>query len=136
MGDFNRDGKLDIVTGNTTANNVAFFKGNGDNTFATSVESPSLNFPDSIVAGDFNGDGILDIAGVAPNFNSVEVTLGLGDGTFGTLQQRAAGQFTVKTQPWAVAAGDFNETVTLDIVTANTYHQVNLNSPAYQMRVF
>ncbi len=134
VGDFNRDGKLDIVTGNTTANNIAFFKGNGDNTFATSVESPSLNFPDSIVAGDFNGDGILDIAGVAPNFNAVEVTLGLGDGTFGTLQQRAAGQFTVKTQPWALAAGDFNGDGALDIVTANTYHQVNLNSPAYQNR--
>lgn len=134
VGDFNRDGKLDIVVGNTTANNVSFFKGNGDNTFATSVESPSLNFPDSIVAGDFNGDGILDIAGVAPNFNAVEVTLGVGDGTFGTVQQRAAGQFAAKTQPWALAAGDFNGDGTLDIVTANTYHQVNLNSPAYQSR--
>ncbi len=134
VGDFNRDGNLDIVTGNTTANNISFFAGNGDNTFNASVESPSLNFPDSIVAGDFNGDGILDIAGVAPNFNAVEVTLGVGDGTFGTIQQRAAGQFAAKTQPWALAAGDFNGDGTLDIVTANTYHQVNLNSPAYQSR--
>ncbi|MHB1935102.1 MAG: FG-GAP-like repeat-containing protein [Acidobacteriaceae bacterium] len=134
VGDFNRDGKLDIVVGNTSANNISFFAGNGDNTFAAGVTSPSLNFPDSIAAGDFNGDGILDIAGVAPNFNAVEVTLGKGDGTFGTFQQRSAGQFTVRTQPWALAVGDFNNDGQLDIVTANTFHQVNIASPAYQAR--
>ena len=134
VGDFNRDGKLDIVVGNSIANNISFFAGNGNNTFAGNMTSPSLNFPDSIVAGDFNGDGILDIAGVAPNFNSVEITLGVGDGTFGTFQQRGAGQFTAKTQPWALAAGDFNNDGQLDIVTANTFHQVNIASPAYQSR--
>ena len=134
VGDFNRDGKLDIVVGNTTANNISFFKGNGDNTFAASVESPSLNFPDSIVAGDFNGDGILDIAGVAPNFNAVELTLGVGDGTFGSISQRAAGQLTAKTQPWALAVGDFNGDGTLDIVTANTDHLVNITTPSDQTR--
>lgn len=134
VGDFNRDGKLDIVVGNTIANNISFFAGVGNNTFAAGVTSPSLNFPDSIAAGDFNGDGILDIVGVAANFNSVEMTLGVGDGTFGTFQQRAAGQFTAKTQPWALAVGDFNNDGQLDIVTANTFHQVNIASPAYQAR--
>ena len=134
VGDFNRDGKLDIVVGNTIANNISFFAGNGNNTFAANVTSPSLNFPDSIAAGDFNGDGILDIVGVAPNFNAVELTLGVGDGTFGTLSQRAAGEFSATKQPWAVAVGDFNNDGQLDIVTANTYNQVNLASPAYQQR--
>ena len=134
VGDFNRDGKLDIVVGNTTANDIYFFAGNGNNTFLAGVESPSLNFPDSIAAGDFNGDGILDIVGVAPNYNAVELTLGKGDGTFGTIQQRAAGQFGATTQPWAVAVGDFNNDGKPDIVTANTFHQVNIASPAYQSR--
>ena len=134
VGDFNRDNKLDIVVGNSTANDVYFFGGNGNNTFNAGVMSPSLNFPDSIVAGDFNGDGILDIAGVAPNFNAVELTLGVGDGTFGTFQQRAAGQFPATKQPWAIASGDFNNDGQLDIVTANTYNQVNITIPAYQQR--
>ena len=134
MGDFNRDGKLDIVVGNTTANDIYFFAGAGNNTFGAGVESPSLNFPDSIAAGDFNGDGILDIVGVAPNFNAVDLTLGVGDGSFGTFPQRSAGEFPATKQPWAVAVGDFNNDGQLDIVTANTYHPVNIASPAYQAR--
>jgi hypothetical protein len=134
VGDFNRDNKLDIVVGNSTANDVYFFGGNGNNTFNAGVMSPSLNFPDSIAAGDVNGDGILDIVGVAPNFNDVVVTLGVGDGTFGTFQQRSAGEFPATKQPWAVALGDFNNDGQLDIVSANTYNQVNITIPAYQQR--
>ena len=130
IGDFNRDGNLDIVTGNSIANDVSFFGGNGDGSFKAGVMSPSLNFPDSIVAGDVNGDGILDIVGVAPNYNEVVVTLGKGDGTFGTFYQRA--EFASGQQPWAVALADFNLDGKLDIATANTVNRVNLTIPAYQ----
>lgn len=130
MADFNRDGNLDIVTGNSIANDVSFFGGHGDGTFSAGVISPSLNFPDSIAAGDVNGDGILDLVAVAANFQQVVVTLGKGDGTFGNFYQRV--EFAAGQQPWAVALGDFNQDNKLDIVTANTVHQVNLTIPAYQ----
>jgi hypothetical protein len=127
MGDFNRDGILDIVTGNSIGNNVSFFAGNGSGGFGSAVNSASLNFPDSIAAGDVNGDGILDLVTVAPNFNQVAILLGKGDGTFGQRVEFSAGQ-----QPWAVAVGDFNLDGKLDIVTANTVNRVNLTIPAYQ----
>lgn len=130
VGDFNRDGYLDIVTGNSIANDVSFFAGHGDGTFSAGVISPSLNFPDSIAAGDVNGDGILDIVGVAPNYNQVVVTLGNGDGTFGTFYQRT--EYASGQQPWAVALADFNRDGKLDIATANTVNRVNLTIPAYQ----
>ncbi|MGB8477949.1 MAG: FG-GAP-like repeat-containing protein [Acidobacteriaceae bacterium] len=127
MGDFNRDGILDIVTGNSTANDVSFFGGNGDGSFKPAVNSFALNFPESIAAGDVNGDGILDLVTVAPNFNQVAILLGKGDGTFGQRVEFASGQ-----QPWAVALADFNLDGKLDIVTANTVNRVNLTVPAYQ----
>ena len=127
MGDFNRDGNLDIVTGNATANNVSFFGGNGNGTFNTAVDSFALNFPDSIAAGDVNDDGILDLVTVAPNFNQVAILLGKGDGTFQQRVEFAAGQ-----QPWAVALADFDKDGKIDIVTANTVNRVNLTIPAYQ----
>ncbi len=129
VGDFNRDGNLDIVTGNSIANNVSFFGGNGDGTFRPAVDSFALNFPDSIAAGDINGDGILDLVTVAANFNQVAVLLGKGDGTFQPRFEFAAGQ-----QPWATALGDFNLDGKLDIVTANTVKRVNITTPAKQVQ--
>lgn len=127
MGDFNRDGNLDIVTGNSTANDVSFFSGRGDGSFKIAVNSFALNFPSSIAAGDVNGDGIPDLVTVAANFNQVAVLLGKGDGTFLQRVEFASGQ-----QPWAVALADFNRDGKLDIVTANTVNRVNLTIPAYQ----
>ena len=129
LGDFNRDGTLDIVTGNSVANDVSFFAGIGDGTFKAGVTSFALNFPVSIAAGDVNGDGILDLTTVAPNFNQVAMLLGKGDGTF--LQRT---EFAAGTQPWAAALADFNYDGKLDIALANTVNRVNLATPAKQIQ--
>jgi hypothetical protein len=130
LGDFNRDGNLDIVTGNAISNNVSFFAGDGGGSFnPNGVTSFALNFPVSIAAGDVNGDGILDLVTVAPNFNQVAILLGKGDGTFLPRMEFATGQ-----QPWATALADFNYDGKLDIALANTVNRVNLSTPAKQIQ--
>jgi len=83
VGDFNGDGRMDVVTGNNdTANTVSVLLGKGDGTFAPHVDYPSGGAPSGIAVGDFNGDGKLDIV-VVYGFNDarVAVLLGNGDGT-------------------------------------------------------
>ncbi len=141
VGDFNRDGNLDIATGNTTSNNIAIFLGNGNGTFNVSLV-PTLNFPVSLAVGDMNGDGIPDLVNVDPNYNVVTVLLGKGDGTF---EPRGPLQFPTNTytnnskttenpgqEPWGVALADFNNDGKLDIVTADTIQQYNLTRPYTQ----
>jgi hypothetical protein len=80
-GDFNGDGKKDLVSGTGV-----IFLGSGDGTFAlqsTRVFSDIVTNSSAFVqlaAGDFNKDGKLDLAGGSGN--SIYIFLGNGDGTF------------------------------------------------------
>lgn len=88
-GDFNGDGKLDIVTRNTSTSAIALSFGNGDGTFQ--APSSQVATATSVLTGDFNGDGKLDMAAVSGS--GISILLGNGDGTFsssGTTLQAAA----------------------------------------------
>ncbi len=86
VGDFNGDGKLDLITGDCCVTYV--YLGNGDGTFNL---SQTYDFGGIIrLAGDFNGDGKLDMViyeDAQPA--ALSVALGNGDGTFQALQQIA-----------------------------------------------
>jgi hypothetical protein len=122
VGDFNADGKLDVVMSSTgtaviPASGIVVSLGNGEGTFTPASGSPislgkSLS---AIVAGDFNGDGKLDIAVTDATANAVLVLLGNGDGTFG-----APTTIPVGTQPEAIIVGDFNNDGKLDLAVANS----------------
>src|SRR5207245_9264938 len=60
VGDFNGDGKADLVTINTTQ--VSVLPGNGDGTFGAAQTTTVGSGLRSVAAGDFNGDGRLDLA--------------------------------------------------------------------------
>jgi hypothetical protein len=83
VGDFNQDGKLDLIGDYGLGFSV--FLGNGDGTFRHLSNTPGI-FGSNMVAGDFNGDGRLDLAVMSLINNGSEYALytflGNGDGTF------------------------------------------------------
>src|SRR5437773_1829662 len=64
VGDFNRDGKLDLVEANFSTGNVTILLGNGNGTFQPALEFVGAGSPNpsSLAVGDFIGHGRLDVA--------------------------------------------------------------------------
>ncbi len=92
-GDFNGDGKPDIVVANVAAKTIAVYLGKGDGTFPNMVASPLPNFDfpaiDSLTAADFDDDDKLDLAvefGAGTQFTTVLLS-GQGNGAFAIAQQ-------------------------------------------------
>jgi hypothetical protein len=104
VGDFNGDGKPDVVAGVSSGTSVLL--GNGDGTFQAARNS-ALTLGSYIAAADVNGDGKLDLL---TNYDGVSVLLGNGDGTF------RAGPTTANPLVSATAVGDFNGDGKLDVI--------------------
>lgn len=125
LGDFNHDGKLDLVVvgsntvGSTTTGYVAVLLGDGTGNFTFPLGNPTIT---SFVGGyltvaDFNKDGNLDLAVVAES-NQVYVLLGEGNGNFRASPQ---GPITVGQNPDAIVQGDFNGDGNIDLAVANWF---------------
>jgi hypothetical protein len=96
-GDFNGDGKIDLLLAGEDSNflgKLVFLAGNGDGTFqapiVSSLGSSSLEDVENIATADFTGDGKLDVV-VSINLFTVQTGVGAakilfakgnGDGTF------------------------------------------------------
>ena len=61
-GDFNGDGKQDIIAANGRDSTISLLLGNGDGTFHQPLRYAPGGDPQAIATADFNGDGLPDIA--------------------------------------------------------------------------
>jgi hypothetical protein len=114
IGDFNRDGKIDLATSNFVSDNISVLLGDGTGGFSAASNFPAGDGPSSLVTGDFNADGTADLVIANNNSTDVSVLLGVGSGGFGAATSVTTGDF-----PEAVTTGDFNRDGKTDIAVAN-----------------
>ena len=118
-GDFNGDGKIDLITGQTESKDLSVLMGNGDGTFQKAVSYPAGGAVGGIVAADFNGDGKLDLAVSNQSPGSLSILLGHGDGTFGAASTQSLGMALV-----GITTADFNGDGKPDLAIADNNNTV------------
>jgi hypothetical protein len=104
VGDFNGDGKPDILAPDGTLN-----LGNGDGTFTLGTPVSTSATGGILAVADFNGDGKLDV--LAQGTGTLLVLLGNGDGTFQPAISTASGASLM-----SVAAVDLNGDGKADVI--------------------
>ncbi|HEU0176203.1 MAG TPA: VCBS repeat-containing protein [Blastocatellia bacterium] len=114
-GDFNGDGRPDLVTASPNTNSVTVFLGNGDGAFSQLKDIPVGRSPLAVAVGDMNGDGFADIVSANASSSNVSILLGNGLGGF-----QAAFNFAVAGNPSSLTLGDFNNDRRLDVAVTNT----------------
>src|SRR5262245_43399633 len=114
-GEFNGDGRPDLVTVSSSNNNVSVFLGNGDGTFMLQGDIPVGRSPIAVTVADMNGDGFADIGTANSSSGNVSMLLGNGSGGF-----QAAFNFTVIGNPSSLTLGDFNKDGRIDVAVTST----------------
>lgn len=114
-GDYNGDGKVDLVVSSSSTLYVLPLAGDGTGAFtAGTIRTVGGNSSD-IALFDMDGDGKLDLVTANFSTNSVTVSLGAGNGTFSNpLNQNAS------TRPGGLFVTDLDGDKKLDVVVANT----------------
>ncbi|HYW47857.1 MAG TPA: FG-GAP-like repeat-containing protein [Bryobacteraceae bacterium] len=134
-GDFDGDGKIDLMVFDGYNSGFYLLRGNGDGTFqaASKVASASGYQPLYLASGDFNKDGKLDLA-VENDDGTVVILLNAGGGSFPTQSRYVAG--TPRSLGAGMFAMDFNDDGNLDLVFASGHPDVLYPGSLYATVLF
>jgi hypothetical protein len=120
VGDFDRDGNLDLATAGDQ--DVRVLMGDGTGQFGAPTSIPLTGFSPSVAVGDFTGDGLMDLGVVTNEYPGVYIafaSIHAGDGAGHFANPRTVfigtGQFT------AATTVDLDGDGADDLATANSY---------------
>ncbi|MFZ4058299.1 MAG: FG-GAP-like repeat-containing protein [Ferruginibacter sp.] len=132
VGDFNGDGKQDMIALCTTDSVLQVRLGDGAGNFGNIISTPIPRYATEMVLADFNADGKLDIAIAHSTSKKITVFFGSGSGSF-TLQNTLLFYNTLN----GLTVADFNNDGFLDLAstssisqTSNDYIGIYLNNRA------
>jgi uncharacterized repeat protein (TIGR01451 family) len=115
LGDFNKDGSIDLAIANSLSNTATILFGSASGAFGTPA-GPAAGFgPTSGATADIDNDGNLDLLITDTSNNTLTVLLGNASGSFAT----ASVPTYASANPAAVVAADFNRDGKPDFIVAN-----------------
>ena len=119
IGDFNTDGRLDVVLANYGSDNVCILFGSGDGDFNSIkiIANKTGSRPYFVVATDINNDQYMDIIVSYSESDQIAILLGSDTGTFPNQMTYSTGY---RSRPYTIAIADLDKDNKLDIIVANS----------------
>jgi hypothetical protein len=124
VGDFNGDGKPDVVLTSRTPGAVLVrlnttTPGSSSITFGAVQSFSAGTNPSAVTVADFNRDGQLDLAVANGGSNNVSLLLNTATTGATTMSFAAAQNFAAQNGPSAIVSGDLNGDGAIDLAVAN-----------------